>query len=190
MRLAWRGLWRELVQFRRVEQGAAAVEFALILPVMLTLYVGAVEASALISMDRKLQSVTGTLGDLIARWDTTIPAEMVEDYFQAASGIMTPHPTDGLEQMVTQVRVINGVATVDWSQQYHDGVVSQSDKYDDGDSFPLPAAMVSIVPNGYVIVAEGRYAYPPLYGLTFQHTVNLYRENFFVPRFGGSITIE
>ena len=49
--------------------------------------------------------------------------------------------------------------------------------------------MVDLARTKFVIVAEGYYDYPPLYGLAFDQTINLRRENFFMPRFGGSITL-
>jgi Flp pilus assembly protein TadG len=180
----------QLQGFRRSEQGAAMVEFALVVPIMLMLYIGSVETSTLISMDRKLQSVAGALGDLVARSDTTILAADLEDYFLAASGIMTPYSTDRLAQVVMQVQILSdGTTPVVWSKQYHDGDVSDGTVYQAGDIFPLPAAMKNVVGEGFVIVAGGSYYYPPLYGFVFDKTINLYRENFFVPRFGGSITI-
>ena len=190
MRAALRRLLANLRQLRLAEAGTAAVEFALVLPIMLMLYIGFVEVSALISVDRKLQSAAGALGDLVARSDTTITAATLTDYFQAASGIMTPHPTDELRQVVTlaEVSADGTTACVQWSRQYFNGV------YDVGPhavdcSFTLPAAMRNIAKGKFVVVAEGYYDYPPLYGLAFDQTINLYRENFFVPRFGGSITL-
>lgn len=180
-------------RFGRREDGAAAVEFALVLPIMLLLYVGSVEVSLLISMDRKLQSVTGALGDLVARSDGTIPASTLQDYFTAASGIMTPHATASLQQTVTQVEVADdgsGSATVVWSRDYHDNDVSVGTRYAVGDDFNLPDAMTNIARGEHVIVAEGSYAYPPLYGFAFQQTINLYRQNFFMPRFGEMIQID
>ena len=168
----------------------AAVEFALVLPIMLLLYIGSVEASVLISLDRKLQSVAGSLGDLVARWDTTIPSGTLDDYFQAAAGIMTPHSTEGLLQVVTQVQVDeDGTATVVWSRQYLNGTVSVGTEHLEDAPFELPPAMEAVALDNYVIVAESSYTHLPLYGVAFQEPIQLYRENFFMPRFGGSITI-
>lgn len=182
----WRHLLVRLQRFARGEDAAAAVEFALVLPIMLMLYIGSVETTALISMDRKVQSVAGALGDLVARQDKTIEADMLSDYFLAAGGIMTPFPTDELYQVVTQVYVsATGVATVKWSKQYHAGTMST--KYATNATFKLPTAMTNIAKDSYVIVAEGIYDYPPLYGFAFKQTIKLYRQNFFVPRFGNEI---
>lgn len=171
------------------QAGTAAVEFALVLPIMLMLYIGFVEVSALISVDRKLQSAAGALGDLVARSDTTISAATLTDYFHAASGIMTPNPIDELHQVVTQVQVLaDGTTRVNWSRQYLGGVYGTG-PHAVNSSFALPSAMVDVARGKYVIVAEGSYDHPALYGLGFNQTINLYRENFFMPRFGGSITL-
>src|SRR5215217_2949563 len=119
MRSAWRRLLARLRQLPCVDDGVAAVEFALILPIMLLVYVGSVEASALITMDRRVQSVAGAVGDLVARSDGSIPAATLTDYFRAAGAIMTPYPPAALRQVVTQVNVAaNGTTTVAWSRQY------------------------------------------------------------------------
>jgi Flp pilus assembly protein TadG len=172
-------------------RGSAAVEFALILPIMLLVYIGTMEASALISMDRRVQSVTGALGDLVARTRDEIDDDTMRDYFQAASGIMTPFSAAGLEQVVTQVSIgDDGNVTVDWSRQYIDGEYAVGEEHGDGDPFTLPPEMIAVSgDDGYVIVAESRYAYTPLVGIVFDAPINLYRENFYVPRFGGPIAV-
>lgn len=178
-------IFDQLRRLRASEGGVAAVEFALIVPMMLMLYIGSVEISALIGMDRKLQSLTGAIGDLVARSDTKIKSVDLEDYFKAAGGIMTPHPTTGLRQIVTSVKVQNGTTTVAWSRQYLDGAMTAG-PYATGANYVLPEAMKNIAANSFVIVAEGRYDYEPLYGFAFKQTINLYRQNFFMPRFGSN----
>jgi Flp pilus assembly protein TadG len=191
MRARLQALLARLRRLALVEDGVAAVEFALILPIMLLVYIGSVEASLAITMDRKVQLVAGALGDLVARSDTTIPAGTLEDFFQAAGGIMTPYPADELKQVVTQVLVSadGATASVVWSRQYVEGVMSVGTDHAQGASFTLPAAMRAIAQGSYVIVAESSYAHTPLSGFVFNQPINLYRENFLLPRFGGSITV-
>lgn len=193
MRARLQALLARLRRLALVEDGVAAVEFALILPIMLLVYIGSVEASLAITMDRKVQLVAGALGDLVARSDTTIPAGTLEDYFQAAGGIMTPYPVGNLKQVVTQVLVSEdgSSATVVWSREYNfsdEEVIVGTDHPQDS-SFELPAAMRTIAQGGYVIVAESSYEHTPLSGFVFNQPINLYRENFLLPRFGGSITV-
>jgi hypothetical protein len=191
MRAAWQYLLARLQQFRLVEDAVAAVEFALVVPIMLVLYIGSVEVSLLIAMDRKVQSVAGALGDLVARSDREIREDDLADYFLAAAGIMTPHPTLPLHQTVTQVEVHpDDTTTVVWSREYHNGVVRVGERHLKNAEFNLPREMRDVARDNFVIVAEGSYAYPPLYGFAFDKTINLYRANFFIPRFGDSIDIK
>lgn len=177
-----------LARLRRAERGAAAVEFALILPIMLLVYIGSMEASTLISMDRKVQSIAGSVGDLVARTDKVLPASQMRDFFRAASGIMTPFSSDPVLQVVTAVNVSNdGVARVAWSRQFIGGVYSTSTRYPQNSVFPLPAEMIDISKGQMVIAAEASYAYTPLFGIVFNQPVNLYRSSFYLPRFGVPI---
>lgn len=177
-----RGLLR---RFGGDSQGIAAVEFALVVPVMLLLYVGSVEGSALISMDRRVQSIAGAVGDLVSRSNVTVAACDIKDYFQAASGIMAPYPTGPLQQVVSSVFVKpDGTTNVEWSQTAGGATALVV-----GKPYPLPSAITSISLNGYVIVSTALYAYTPITGIVYRQQIPLRRENFYLPRFGGSIII-
>ena len=188
-------------RLRRAESGAAAVEFALILPVMLLVYIGTVEASALISMDRKVQSVAGSVGDLVARADETITAAQMQDYFTAASGIMAPYPAYEVVQVVTAIAVdADGGTSVKWSREFTGGsyeegyfvggTMSEGTRHRTGETYPLPQATIDISKDRMVIAAEASYAYKPLFGLVFDQEINLYRSSFFLPRSGAAIALE
>lgn len=183
-------LRRFLTRFRNTESGVAAVEFALILPIMLLVYIGSVEASALISADRKVQNVSGSVGDLVARAKERLTAAELQDYVRVAAGIMAPYESAQLEQIITEVRVdANGRATVQWSRGFDHENPKPSIARATNTLYPLPPAVVEIARNQYVIVAETRYKYRPLFGLVIDQDIQLYRENFYLPRFGGQIEL-
>ena len=185
-------LRRLATRFRAADTGVAAVEFALVLPIMLLVYIGMVEGSALISMDRKIQSVSGAVGDLVARSDGEITTATLNDYVKVAGGIMTPYPSDGLEQIVTQVRVLaNRTTSVDCSKRYVNQVLQATGAREEDEEYEgLPDEIIDIALGQYVIVAESSYSYSPLYGIVFDQPVNLYRENFYLPRFGAQIELD
>lgn len=187
-----RNLLDRLRRFRAAEAGVAAVEFALILPIMLLVYVGTVEAGALITMDRKIQLSSGALGDLVARSNEEVTATDLADYFQAARGIMVPYSADPLKQVVTQVLVASDgkSAKVDWSRHYIKGAVAVGTDYRKGDPFTLPPEMRNIAQGQTVIVSETSYSYKPLFGIVFDQAVPLFRQSFYMPRFGGTITLK
>ncbi len=58
--------------FSRDTRGVAAVEFALILPLLLLLYIGSVEATLLYTTDRGVATIASTVADLVARSKTTV----------------------------------------------------------------------------------------------------------------------
>jgi len=78
-----------LRRFARETRGAAAVEFALVTPLMLSLYFGMVELSTGVAMDRKVTMVSHTLSDLIGQ-ATAVDDTDISNVFNAASSIMTP----------------------------------------------------------------------------------------------------
>lgn len=167
--------------------GAAAVEFALILPVMLLLYLGTMEASALISTDRRVQIIAGSVGDLVARTDSQIGAATLRDYFKASEAIIAPYRPGALVQTVSMVQInAQGVARVVWSRRYLGGAANHQAGHATNSIYSLPSQITSIA-DGFIIVSEARYGYTPLMGLVFSEQYQLYRQNFYVPRFGGRI---
>lgn len=185
---------RLLRRFLTAQGGVAAVEFALVVPFMLVVYLGTSEASALITMDRKVQSVAGAVGDLVARENGTISGATLQDYFQASSGIMSPYTTTNIKQIVTSVQVMaDGTTNVTWSREYLNGVMSVGTTYVVNKPYGRAsdmASMTNIAKGSYVIVSEASYSYKPLFGLVFDKAVNLYRQSFYVPRFGEPIALK
>lgn len=184
------GFLNKIRAFRAAQQGVAAVEFALVVPLMLAVYVGSAEAGTLLTTDRKVQSVAGAIGDLVARSNENISTAQLRDYFRAATAIMTPYDTAGLTQIVTAVSVSSdGEAKVLWSVEYEGGrYIATGSTFPKSTTYNLPQEMIDISKGKTVIAAEARYTYNPIIGMFFDHAIDLKRSNFFLPRFGGSIT--
>ena len=60
--------------FGRAAEGLAAVEFALLLPVLLLLYAGCIELTTALALDRKTSRAASTLVDLLAQDAPTLLA--------------------------------------------------------------------------------------------------------------------
>ena len=56
-----------LVRLGRDQRGVSAVEFAMLLPLMITLYLGVVEISQAVGIDRKVTLTTRTVADLASQ---------------------------------------------------------------------------------------------------------------------------
>lgn len=172
------------------DRGAAAVEFALILPFLLLLYMGSIEASTLFTVDRRIEVISSTMADLVARWNPnqgTITKATVLDYFKASEGIIVPYPTTGLKQVVSFVRVpTTGSATVVWSCSYNGGTALAKNA-----TFAVAPNMKTLVTGGtttgYLIAAKVEYPHLPVLGMVFTSAITMSSESQFLPRFGTAI---
>lgn len=184
MRKAFSGVIGRLRGFAADTRAVAAVEFALILPPLLLLYMGSIEASSLFTVDRRVQIISGTVGDLVARWDPeagSIPSATLTDYFEASEVIITPYSNATLKQVVSVVQVASDDTTsVVWSCGYNGGV-----KRTTGTPYALATNMLELVQDssGFVIVSETSYDYTPVLGVIFEDLYDLYSESFYLPRY-------
>ena len=76
-------------RLRRDERGVSAMEFALILPILVALSAGTIEYSRLILLTQKLQSAAYILSDLTARYKD-LPPEQMSDLFLAVDQVIQP----------------------------------------------------------------------------------------------------
>jgi Flp pilus assembly pilin Flp len=86
-----------LKQLRDRTDGIAAVEFALILPIMTVMLIGAVQISEAVTADRRVSQVSTSTGDLIARIETDIAKTEVEDIAKIGGWLMAPFARERLE---------------------------------------------------------------------------------------------
>src|SRR6476619_5776341 len=113
-------LHQRLVRFGKDRRGVSAVEFAMLLPLMITLYLGSVEISQGVAIDRKVTLTSRTVGDLASQASSINNADMT-NLLNAALSVMAPYnapPFDPskLKVTVSEVKIdANGVATIAWS---------------------------------------------------------------------------
>lgn len=171
--------------------GVAAVEFAIAVPIMLVLYLGSVEGSTLIILDRKVQNAASALGDLVSRTDGTLSRSLLEDYFQAASGIIHPYAVGPIVQTVSGVEVMpSGESIVLWSRQYADGRLNSSGAHAVGTTLPLSKEMIDLASGRVVIVAEASYNYAPSFAVVIDQAVQLNRTSYHMPRTSQGVIVQ
>lgn len=182
---AARALARQAARLKRASEAVAAVEFALILPGLLTLYIGSVEVSSAITADNRVATVASSVGDLVARTRQQLSTSELDDYFSAAGNIMQPYASTNLKQVVTCVFVANdGTTTVKWSRGYNGGM-----SHTVNDPYSLPQELIDMSKGKYVIVSEAQLAYDPIIGYVFNSAFQLYHEDFHLPRYGEYIDL-
>lgn len=105
-----------LRKFLKARDGLAAVEFALIAPVMGTLLLGTMELCNALECHQKVTMVASSAADLVAQSSTVSQSDMT-DIFSAAAAIVNPFPTTSMTIVISSVQSDGtGNGTVAWSQ--------------------------------------------------------------------------
>ncbi|MDB5510612.1 MAG: pilus assembly protein [Enterovirga sp.] len=150
--------------------GVAAIEFALVLPVMVAMLLGMSEVTLGVNLDRKLTLLSRSLADLSSRVQTITTSDM-NDMFQASAIVMQPFGSSRLAMVVTQIKVtkvgndFNG--TVDWSCARGTGAQAKPSNV----NYPVPSGFQT--DNSYYMLIEATLPYTPLFGKAITGTINL-----------------
>ncbi len=164
-------LLHRLRRFARDTKGVSAIEFALILPVMVTLYLGGVELSNMAIVHRKAVQVASTAADLVAQDSQISNAEMA-DVFTALNAILSPFsPTRATIRITSLTADSSNIARVDWSDAQ--GTSTRGI----GSTVTLP---VGLITSGLsVVMAEVTYSYEADYGI-FTSEPSVISETFYL----------
>jgi Flp pilus assembly protein TadG len=154
-----------LARWRADATGAAAVEFALIVPVLLVLYLAGYEVSQVVSTYRKVCDTTAQLANIVTQ-ETAVTKASLTTYMDATSQIMAPYPTANLKVVVSQINVnyTTNAATVGWSEAYQGGTANTA-----GATWSLPAKLINAgnTTNYSYILVQSSYTYTPQIGAAF-----------------------
>lgn len=155
-------------QFRRNERGIAATEFAVIVPLMLTMFFGTLEMCSGVAVDRKVTLIAHTLSDLTSQ----SPSSGVTDgdftnFFTASGLIMWPYSATPINASISELYInpANGKAVVQWSRK-NDGTTPRTTK----SIVDIPSGLImkdssgNVLDNQYLIFSETSYLYVPAIG--------------------------
>lgn len=173
-------VWNRLQDWHRDECGVSVIEFALILPVMITMYIGAVELSHALTVDRRVTSVASAAADLVAQSEEVSDADLT-NIFEASTSIMLPYSATPISIVLSSVVADeNNDTTVAWSSA-HNGSARAVDS-----TYAVPSGLTQ--PFSSVIVAEVSYAYTPPIGKIITGGINMTDTFYLRPR--KSLTVE
>jgi Flp pilus assembly pilin Flp len=99
----------------RDRRGNAAVEFAVIVPLMLVMFFGTIEFSSGVAVDRKVSLVTQELADLTSRYAYVFDADFT-NFTTIANAMLTPYSATPLKATISEVYIdpATGGARVQW----------------------------------------------------------------------------
>jgi len=155
------GTRRLMAGLRRDETASAAVEFAVIVPIMLTMFFGVIEFSSGVAVDRKVTLVARTLSDLTSQSSSVTDTDLT-NFTTTARAIMTPYSATPLNSTVSELYVDPNTMTakVKWSRGTSPRGVDTP--------VVIPAAL--LISGTYLIYAEVNYRYVPAVGYVMART--------------------
>ncbi|PXW54715.1 Flp pilus assembly protein TadG [Chelatococcus asaccharovorans] len=150
-----RPTWHKCGSFTRSRDGVAAIEFALVMPVMALIYIGFVVITNGVALNRKVSIVAHTLADLTARVQILSDSER-DLVFSAARAVLAPYATGGVTLVLSSIYIdSNGVAKVVWSDANRSGAALVP-----GDVYTFPAGAAGLaIRNSSLIVGDVTYPY-------------------------------
>lgn len=165
------------------ESGTAALEFALVLPVLLMLYLGMVQLTALLSAKHRLSSSAAVMADLVTRHRDVIWKKDLDDYLKAAELIVRDTAAGALRTRVFVYRP-NAVGAVPKPVWQYENRVAPADC-----TPPRPADLQDLTATRSDIVvvvtcAEFTFPLPQIAGFTLsaRPTVTLRQQAIMRPR--------
>ena len=173
----------------RDRRGVAAVEFALILPLMLLMYIGVADVARGVIASRDVDLLSRTISDLVAQQSTAAPvsSSQIQTIFTTASAVMVPFSVTNLTITVSAVDITansNGTCCqvlVRWSYTQGGALracttpLTQVSAGTAPSATNIPAAIVNAntsagyaytganAQNSYLIVADVTFTYVPYF---------------------------
>jgi Flp pilus assembly protein TadG len=177
-----RGL-HALRRFGVDRQGVSAVEFALVLPFMLTLYLGSFDLGNGLAVQYRATNAARTVADLASQY-IKIDTTTMNQVLGAAAKIMAPYSANTMIVVVSEVTTTNasGAAAVTWSAASN-GATARTV----GSSVTLPDALHTLPTGTSLILGEVTYSFTPQFSYVFTSTINVYQSQYFYPRQGDCV---
>ncbi len=190
---------------RHDTRGVAAVEFALLLPVLVALFFGAVELSNLLIADSRLRNAAASVADLITqKSDGVITANSLNIANIAATEIMRPLPVTAGGNPILAILVTNfrstgpTTANVEWSRIIAGGLANPTTATTLGLSVlpcadtSLPSALASSL-NALdvdVVKVTARYRWTPWFAVIYSGSITLTSTNYNMPRYSLQLNVD
>jgi len=169
-------------RFARDRHAVSAVEFAIVLPFMLLMYIGGVELADGLAIKFKVTETARTVTDLTTQY-VSIDAATMSSILGAAATVVAPYPSANMVVTVSEVTTNSqSQGTITWSDSLNGTPRTV------GASVTLPTSLQT--PNISLIWGEVTYPYTPSLGYFITGTINIYESTYFYPRLSNSIACD
>lgn len=167
-------------RFGRDASGVSAIEFALIAPIMIALFLGGVEISNALTVQRKVTSVTSSLSDLVTQ-AKTISDDDIDNILDIASTIISPYDENRLRIKVSGIAIDSkGRARVKWSDALNDQPLAKDSQV------ALPSGVKE--KDSFLVATEVHYNFKPTIGYVLTGNIDLNDDFYMRPRLSSEVT--
>jgi Flp pilus assembly protein TadG len=174
--------------FRRFvdsSRGLAAIEFAMIMPVILLLFLGSFDAGNAIAVYMKVRSATFSLAAITNQYgigNASISPATMTAITGATSAILAPYSNTPTVIVISQIKATSSAnAVVSWSYSVNGTALTSGAAYNG-----LPTSFASNSCGGvypcYVILASVSYSFTPSFGAFLTGPINLADSLYVTPR--------
>ena len=183
-------------KFSTDADAVAAIEFAIVAPFMLLLYVGGIELANGMAINFKVSATAHAVADMVTQ-NTSLSTAQMQNILTGATAIMAPYPVTGsgssslLSVTVSEISSdTSGNLTLRWSQSYNG--TSFGPGRTSLTNLTVPTSLNGTAGNANnpnnqndqvsFILSEVSYAYTPNLGFAITGTVNLKDTDWLFPR--------
>ncbi len=191
-------------RFLKDKSAVAMTEFAMLLPMLLLMTVGSFEVGRYALLTQKLDRISATMADLVARAEALSAAEM-DNLFNSTDHLAKPFDFTGAGMVVvTSVLGRNGQEPLVIGQRSKGSITGVTSKIgSNGGDATLPAVFTdedgqTLAQDEGLIVSEVFYSYSPyfvgaggqFFSTNFFDDLVVYRQAFFRPRLSEQTTFD
>lgn len=178
-------------RFGASARGIAAVEFAIIVPVLLLLFLASFDAANAVTVYIKVRSATSTLATITNQYTTStngIASTDMTAITGSTAAVLAPYSSTPVVVTISQIKATTAsAATVSWSYSLNGTAYAQGSSWK-----TLPSQFVSTNACNsypcYYIFAEVSYKYTPSFGYFATGPITLSDNLYVTPR--SSICIQ
>jgi Flp pilus assembly protein TadG len=172
--------------------GIAAIEFALILPVILLLFIGSFETTNLVLAYMKLEASAETAADLVAqtRVNTVLQPLDFTNITNAAKQVLSPLPTTGtlLQIAYASVTYSTGTAVIDWHTEVNNATALTTTNIPNNVSLANLGSQTSGSTDSVIIVRLS-YVYSSPFSYVLNSSYTLTESAFNRPRYMNCVPV-
>lgn len=146
------GLWQSA-------SGLAAIEFALIAPVLVVMLLGTIGICNALACNRKVNDLASNVSGLISM-ATSVSSTDISNAYNAGNAILYPYPSSNTTIVISSITysAATNQDTVAWSRAQNGTPLSQ------GSVVAPPAGVMSTTDGAGAILVSVSYSYSPAWG--------------------------